>query len=511
MGQRRTKREARTPIRFSAQQRPASRLRLMAGRDIIRRPGLLLGRYDAAQTTADNRKHWASADHLSADAAHQPEVRRVLRSRARYEFANNCYARGMALTLANDVIGTGPRLQITTGDPDLNATVESRYAAWARAVRMAEKLRTARLSRCVDGEAFVLQTTNPRLRTAVKLDLRLVETDQITDPTWSRSARRIDGVEFDDDGNVDAYLMLTEHPGDLSIRVLADFERVPATAMLHWFRTDRPGQHRGVSEMTPALGLYSQLRRYTQAVLDAAEAAADFALALKTDSPPDGEAEVGEAFDVLELERRLLTTLPMGWDITQIRPEQPSTVYDAFKAEIIKEIARCMCMPYNVAAGDSSQYNYASGRLDYQAYFKAIRADRHQIEIVVLDPAFDWWLAEALRIPGYLPAAARTQAEWPRQWFWPGWEHVDPSREANAQQTRLACGATSFPREFAREGLDWEAEMKAQAKALGISLQEYQALLRQKLFGAPARPKPGAKEDETDEKDDEGETREDAA
>ena len=27
------------------------------------------GRFDAAQTTPDNRKHWANADHLSADAA----------------------------------------------------------------------------------------------------------------------------------------------------------------------------------------------------------------------------------------------------------------------------------------------------------------------------------------------------------------------------------------------------------------------------------------------------------
>jgi len=32
--------------------------------------------------------------------------------RARYEVANNAYARGIVLTLANDVIGTGPRLQM---------------------------------------------------------------------------------------------------------------------------------------------------------------------------------------------------------------------------------------------------------------------------------------------------------------------------------------------------------------------------------------------------------------
>ncbi|MBN1909112.1 MAG: hypothetical protein JW818_05180, partial [Pirellulales bacterium] len=48
-------------------------------------PGQLRARYDAAQTTAENARHWAMADSLSADAATTPDVRRTLRNRARYE------------------------------------------------------------------------------------------------------------------------------------------------------------------------------------------------------------------------------------------------------------------------------------------------------------------------------------------------------------------------------------------------------------------------------------------
>ena len=77
-----------------------------------RKPFWLRGRYDAAVTSDNNRRHWAAADGLSANAANSPEVRRILRNRARYEVANNSYARGMVLTLANDCIGTGPRLQM---------------------------------------------------------------------------------------------------------------------------------------------------------------------------------------------------------------------------------------------------------------------------------------------------------------------------------------------------------------------------------------------------------------
>ena len=66
-------------------------------------------KFDAAITNADNVRHWANADGLSADAAASPDVRRTLRNRSRYEVANNSYARGVVLTLANDCVGTGPR------------------------------------------------------------------------------------------------------------------------------------------------------------------------------------------------------------------------------------------------------------------------------------------------------------------------------------------------------------------------------------------------------------------
>ncbi len=67
-------------------------------------------RFDAAQTTKDSVRHWSMADYLSADQEARPEVRRTLRMRSRYEIANNSYAKGLVQMLANDTIGTGPRL-----------------------------------------------------------------------------------------------------------------------------------------------------------------------------------------------------------------------------------------------------------------------------------------------------------------------------------------------------------------------------------------------------------------
>jgi capsid protein len=246
------------------------------------------GRYDAAATTDENRRHWANADLLSANAANSPQVRQTLRGRARYEVANNSYARGIVLTLANDCVGTGPRLQMLTDDNEANRVVEQEFMQWADSVALAEKLRTMRMARAESGEAFAMLVGNPRVDSPVKLDLRLIEADQVATPELLRQfdkASAVDGVVFDAYGNPVEYHVLKSHPGDQAVRFSLDYDQVPASSIIHYFRADRPGQSRGIPEITPALPLFAQLRRFTLAVLAAAETAADFAAVLFTDAP----------------------------------------------------------------------------------------------------------------------------------------------------------------------------------------------------------------------------------
>ena len=432
---------------------------------------VLRARYDAATTAPDNRRHWANADGLSANAANSPEVRRILRNRCRYEVANNSYARGIVLTLANDVVGTGPRLQMLTADAEANARIEREFLLWSRAVGLAEKLRTMRVARAEDGEAFAVLTSNPALPTPIKLDLRLVEADQVTTPDLTGlAANGVDGIVFDQAGNPVEYHMLKRHPGDTAAAASygLDYDRVPAESVIHWFRTDRPGQARGIPDIMPALPLFAQLRRFTLAVIAAAETAADFAGILYTDAPANGEADAAEPFEPIELEQRALLTMPGGWKMSQLEAEQPSTTYGEFKREILNEIARCLSMPYCIAACNSSGYNYASGRLDHQTYFKSIRVEQAHLEIVVLDRILAAWLDEAVLIPGLLPTGLGPIAEWPHQWFWDGYEHVDPSKEASAQATRLSNHTTTLATEYAKQGRDWEAELRQRAREVSL-------------------------------------------
>jgi len=207
-------------------------------------------------------------------------------------------------------------------------------------------------------------------------------------------------------------------------------------------------------------------------VIAAAESAADFAGILYTDAPANGEADPIEPMDTVELERRMLVTMPGGWKMGQIHAEQPATTYSDFKHEILNEIARCLNMPFNVAAGNSSGYNYASGRLDHQTYFKSIRVDQAHIGRAILDRIFQAWVREAVLVDGQLPQSARLlSTDWSHQWFWDGQEHVDPAKEASAQETRLRNNTTTLAVEFARQGRDWEAEVRQRAKEIALLKQ----------------------------------------
>lgn len=442
---------------------------------VKRKPTSINAKYDAAQTTPDNMRHWAAADAFSSLASNTAAVRLVLRKRARYEYLNNTYCKSMVRILADDLIGTTPHLQLKTDDKALNSRIERDFMKWMNASNMAEKLRQMKRSQIVDGESFGILATNPRLITPIKLDLMVIEADRVAEPTGTDMLNPYnDGILYDSFGNPTIYKVLKTHPGDFNFNSM-DYTTVSAEFMLHWYDSDRAEQQRGIPAITPALPLFAQLRRYTLAVLAAAETAADFSVFLKTQGIPDEEgAEACDAMETMEIVKRMMTTLPAGWDISQLRAEQPTTTYSDFKKEILNEIARTLNLPFNVAIGNSSGYNYASGRLDHQTYFKNIRISQHKLSNEILDRIFNAWVQEAVMLPEYRSLRG---VELDHTWIFDGWEHVDPQKEATAQKTRLGNLTTTLAAEYAKTGKDWEVELeqiakeRAKMKELGISVE----------------------------------------
>jgi len=257
---------------------------------------------------------------------------------------------------------------------------------------------------------------------------------------------------------------------------------------------DRPGLHRGVPEITPALPLFAQLRRFSNATLSSAEAAAIFSGIIHTDSPPNGEAEYVEPMAMVELDRNMLLTLPGGWKMSQLSPAHPASTYPEYVDKLIDEIIRCLLMPANIAKGNSSGYNYASGRLDHQTYFKAIRVDQSFIASVLLDRILMTWLREYFLISP--PIGITTLYPLlPHTWFFDGFLHVDPAKEATAQDKKLKNNTTTLATEYALVGRDWESEIRQRGR-------EKKLLKELGLTEEEAKPSNNNNNDEKEEEDD---------
>jgi hypothetical protein len=67
-------------------------------------------------------------------------------------------------------------------------------------------------------------------------------------------------------------------------------------------------------------------------------------------------------------------------------------------------------------------------------------------------------------------------------------EDLDPVKSATARQINLASGMTTLPLEYSRMGRDWEQDFALGASALGITVEQYQTLIRQKVFAEALAP-----------------------
>ena len=89
---------------------------------------------------------------------------------------------------------------------------------------------------------------------------------------------------------------------------------------------------------------------------------------------------------------------------------------------------------------------------------------------MILDHVLRAWLDEAILVSDFLPRWMRTAAfrDLEHQWFWDGQDHVDPAKEASAQAMRLSSYTTNLASEYARQGRDWETEIRQRAKELAL-------------------------------------------
>lgn len=457
---------------------------------------LVRAKYDAAQTNVHNENHWANSDNLDPHSAASYTVRKKLRSRSRYEvLENNPYLKGTILTIANDFVGSGPKLRITDKrlTKERKKIVEQRWRVYTKKIGLRQKLWRMRLAKIVDGESFGIFHINDKLRHPVQVDYAIIEADQVSSqaafpfvPTTQQN--EIDGVRFDRWNNPTEYFVLNSHPGSTPLTTSLGFRAegrwIDEKFILHWFRKDR-GWLRGIPETTPSLPHCSILRRYTLALVRHAETAADFSAVLETDGPAgqtawtdgSGNAVVDDPFDTFPLEHGSIMNLPWGYKLNQLNAVPIGEQYDEFVGATLREITRPLLVPYNIAAGTSKDSNMATSIVDQHIYKGAQRFERMDCEENILETiAFNWWNI-GIRTEAYfddpISGDAGISIQFPtllaelpeHEWGWDniGLDHTDPSKVAAGIET-LHNGRHMTDRDiqetfYNRDVEDWRKEV----------------------------------------------------
>lgn len=421
-------------------------------------------RFDNAFTTDQSVRNWWPADYLSAKAANSFQVRRTLRIRSRYEVSNNPRLWGVAVNNATDLINTGPTLQCLTGDKGTNGLIESLWQEWCQEVNFTQKLITAKLAETVDGEGFLISKTVNEMESPCKLWPVDIEADQVTNPMPLDPAQwQTDGIELHPvTGEPKTYHVLKYHPGDYWFGYDMNplkVEAVPARDICQLFPKFRPGQVRGLPIFTPSLDLFTELRAFRKSTLDAAATAANHSAVLTSEAPPglddDDADEENYNFRRVGVNRNMMTILPKGMTMAQLRAEHPNATFQEFSEFGVAEAIRPLAYPLNLALGSSQKFNFSSAKLDHINYRNTLTIERvNKIEPVIVEKQFREFIRE-LSLAGILPSKIRSARDVRHAWHWPGFESLDPLVDANADQLRLAGGQDTWQDFCARRGMDW--------------------------------------------------------
>ncbi len=198
------------------------------------------------------------------------------------------------------------------------------------------------------------------------------------------------------------------------------------------------------------------MRRYSAAVLGAAETAASIAGVMTTDAPVGVDNPPNfKSMEEIEIPRQGLLSLPAGYKADAFKAEQPHQSHKEFVELKYSELGRPVCAPRNVVTGDSSGFNFASGKLDGLPYRASGWVERDRFEARILDKLFLAWVQEALLV-GLIPdSLAATVNEWTWQFHWDGYPSINEIDDANAAQKRLALNISTLAEECSARGLNW--------------------------------------------------------
>jgi lambda family phage portal protein len=369
-------------------------------------------------------------------------------------------------------------------------------------------------SALLNGDAIALALWQPK-RTGFATTIQLVESDRLANPDWRQVNSRIrGGIETDAQGRPIAYYIRRNSSFYIDSWGMTDvygytndYERVPATTswgrrrVIHVFEPDRVGQTRGEPLYAPLLEQFKMFDHYQRVELQSAIVNGLVAAIIQTPMDPAALAELmgGDPEGYLSRKNEYRTYLrggaviPLfpGDQMQPFAPARPASQYPEFVTTVLRHIASGLNIPYELLVKDFSQTTYASARASIEEARRMFLARRASFAQKWMQPIYELWLEEAVDkglvdAPDFYNKRAYYQRA---KWIGPGRSAIDPLKEVEAANRRIATGLSTLEVECAEYGLDWQdvqeqrATEIARQRALGLWEDNLQLQAPGKEFG----------------------------
>lgn len=432
------------------------------------------------------------------------DIRRGLRlvvDRCRDQAINNPSIRGAIRRIVNNTVrdGIAPRFLFRSSSGELDAPANkkwarlfNRWAAYAGLNRRQSLWTIQRLGLATmwsDGEFYIHRAYDTRVPGIPPLRLELMERDMLDlrvdgpqkNGNIARQGKELDPVT----GEFTAYYFLSRHPGDYQTGGKRETRRIPAADIIDVHEASRISQTAGMSWLASLILEAYDLQEYRDYERIGAKLAAAFGIFVRnnnitpnplgglgvTGAPGTPESQWPGAWpqnvpalpDYIEPGR--IQALPYGTDVVIASHNRPGNQYPDYVKESRRTQSAGLGISYEAFGNDYTDASYSSARSGALEERLSYQGMQFFLSEAMLDGIVRWFI-EAAWAAGIAPSAMPGFADNPYPWLEcfeqqnPGWQWVDPQKDANASILRIDKALTSRTREMMQQGVDFANELE---------------------------------------------------
>jgi len=501
-----------------------------------------LSTYAAAEKRRTD-KDWRPQN-KSADQAIVPDVATV-NARARMACRDDWGAKSGQGGYVRHVVGTGITPRADARDPatdeelaEFNKAAMKLWERWARnpaACDIEGRKDFLAIERLIARELYAVGEclVMPVIRSngaRVGITVQLIEPEQLDTTVMSTTEREVrGGVEVNEYGAATAYHVFTKsHPLETYGK---KSQRIAAERIFHVIDPERIRQTRGISRMSAVLKRQYHLGMYDEYELLAKKAESCIGMVIKQDpvrALGEGMLNVSGGADATgvdstekdneewRMEPLMMPKLLPGEEMQPFVPQRPGAGYGPWTAQQITQNAAGVGLDAAMVARDYSKANFGGQRQGLIETWSELDPIAMLLINVALRGVWEMFVAVAV-LEGKLDAPKFfSDPEWHEAYLEAAWgltakQWIDPAKQGAGAKIKLDAGLTSRQRILNELGIDWravlreEAEYKAFAEKLGITIPGVNAPSKV----SPSEPRPTRRPDGSGDDEDEGEDEDD--